>query len=285
MSSPQRDVVVAVLGSGSKGNVTYVGDGLQGALIDCGLSARQIGLRLEAVGLGDAPIDAVLLTHEHGDHVRGARVLDNNLFRRLGRRVPFYSTAGTARWMRTASRPSRLEPVQAGRPVALGPWRAEPCSVSHDTADPVAWTLDLDGFRVGVYTDLGRPTRLVEHQLASVDIAVLEFNHDVEMLLEGPYPWPLKQRIRSAHGHLSNDQAAELLTRVAARSPRLRQVVLAHLSEENNLPERALSAASRALHSAGRRDVAVAVARQEVPIEPVVVAGRPPSPQVGLFDG
>lgn len=244
-----RDVQVAVLASGSSGNCTYVGDGHAGVLIDCGISARQVLGRMDELGLSDAPIDAVLITHEHTDHVGAARVLCERLHRRLGRWVPFLMTAGTRRALRESFTPAAIELVEAGVPVPLKHLVLDPFTVPHDTADPVAWRVQAGGRHVGVVTDLGKPTTLVEEKLRSLSIAVLEFNHDFELLMSGSYPWHLKQRIRSSHGHLSNDQAAELLTR--GLSDQLEHLVLAHLSEENNTPARALAAASGVLAGAG----------------------------------
>jgi len=262
-----HDLAVAVLGSGSRGNCTYIGDGRHGLLVDCGLSTRQVTRRMEAVGLGGAPVDAMLVTHEHTDHVGGVRVFAKTVYRRTGKHIPVYMSTGTRRSLPPGQVPERVHKICAGRSFRVGDWAVEPFTVPHDTMDPVGYVVDLGPLRVGVFTDLGSVTRLVEEKLLSVDIAVLEFNHDLEMLIDGPYPWPLKQRIRGRHGHLSNDQAEGLLS-TGAREGRLKDVVLGHLSEENNSPEKALLAASRAVHRAGR-DLAVHVARQDEPIDPV----------------
>lgn len=259
-------VVVATLASGSRGNCTYVGDDRAGVLIDCGVSTRQILDRLDAIGLGDVRIDGVLLTHEHSDHVAAAAVLDRKLEARQGEPVAFYATAGTAEGMSAKVRPRTLTRVAAGARV---PWRSggfEAHAVPHDTLEPVGWAVELDGVRAGVITDLGHAPRLVEHLLGGLDVAVVEFNHDVEMLMDGPYPWALKQRIRGRHGHLSNDQAAALVHAGVRR--RLRHLVLAHLSEENNTPAHAQAAADRALRGADASpDLVVHVARQDRAID------------------
>lgn len=263
-----HDVSVAVLGSGSRGNATYIGDGRHGVLVDCGLSTRQVLKRLEAVGLRDAPIDAVLITHEHSDHVGGARVLDKALHKRTGRRVPFYATEATWHGVHDRCRPSQRSVLRSGRSLRIGSWLIEPNTVPHDTPDPVAYTMQSGSTRVGVITDLGKPTRLLAARLATLDIAVVEFNHDVERLMDGAYPWPLKQRVRSDHGHLSNDQAARLLAHGA--TDRLAHLVLGHLSQDNNTPELALEAAHRGLHEAGVRHCAVHVGQQAEPVGPIV---------------
>ncbi len=301
-----HDVLVAVLASGSRGNSTYVGDGRRGVLIDCGVSTKQIRARLDTVGLPDPPINGVLLTHEHSDHVGSSRILDNAVFRHTGKRPTFYLTAGTRQGLHPNVVPTTMERARAGRHFQVEGAAIEPFAVPHDTREPTGYVVQMGEARVGVFTDLGRSTHLVEERLASVDVAVLEFNHDLQMLMDGPYPWALKQRVRGAHGHLSNAQAADLLTAAAARAPRLRHVVLAHLSEENNTPDRAREAAEQALWRAGRSDVRVDVARQDEPLAPIqvqapAVAKRParrprpgptcpppqhaaPEAQIGLFE-
>ncbi len=293
-----QDLIVAPLSSGSRGNCTYVGTDRVGVLVDCGLGPAQTHRRMDAIGLGGARIAAVLVTHEHADHVGGAAVLDRSLEKRYGDLVPFYFTAGTWIGVKHLCRPRRVVMVVPGHKFRVDRFTIEPVGVPHDTPEPVCYTVDHCGLRAAVITDLGRSTRLVERQLATVDLAVVEFNHDVERLLDGPYPWHLKQRIRGNHGHLSNEQAAGLVANGA--SSRLRKLMLAHLSEENNRPELALEAAYRAVAQAGLNvEIAVALQREALPVsrvsgeapplpelrvrprERVVVA---PSAQMGLFE-
>jgi phosphoribosyl 1,2-cyclic phosphodiesterase len=262
----QRDIIVAPLGSGSRGNCTYIGDGYAGVLIDCGLSSLQVFKRMEAVGLQDSTIDAVLITHEHSDHVGGARVLAKRLTKRQGAAVPFYMTEGTRQGVRPQCMPEGVETVEAGDSLRVAHFLAECFPVPHDTRDPVAWRVQVGGRWAGVITDLGRPTALVSQKLRELSVAVLEFNHDEDALFAGSYPWQLKQRIRSSHGHLSNAQAAQLLQ--DSLGDELEHVVLAHLSGENNRPELAVAAAQGALDRAGADHVSVAVANQSTAIPP-----------------
>jgi phosphoribosyl 1,2-cyclic phosphodiesterase len=272
------DVVVAVLASGSRGNCTYVGDGKRGLVIDCGISTRQIRRRLASLGLNDAPLDFALVTHEHADHVAAARVLQNDAAKRSGHPLPIFMTAGTRRGVHPASAPATWSRIEAGAPFEHAGVRVAPFAVPHDTREPVGFAVELSGVRVGVFTDLGRSTHLVERTLTALDVAVVEFNHDVDMLLQGSYPWALKQRVRSAHGHLSNAQAADLLAAGARDAPRLRHVVLAHLSEENNRPDLAWEAAHDGLHRAGASKVEVHVAQQDAPCDVIRIAPPPPAP-------
>lgn len=269
MSLFTRDVTVCVLSSGSAGNCTYVGDGHAGVLIDCGVSTKQILGRLAEMGLSDAPIDAVLVTHEHADHIGAAAILGRALAKR-GRPVPFYMTAGTAGGLPPQCRPEGVEVVKAGTPFRVRHLEVEPVPIPHDTNDPVAYRVNVGDAVVAVVTDLGRPTALLARHLRECHALVLEFNHDEDMLMEGPYPYPLKQRIKGSHGHLSNRQAAQLL--LDGLGDRLRHLLLAHLSEENNTPTRALVTAQRALQEAdavGR--VAVEVCLQRAALRPVRV--------------
>lgn len=276
MNTPlfRRDLVVAALSSGSKGNCTYIGDERAGVLVDCGPSTKQIHARMDAVGLGGARIAGVLITHEHDDHVGAARVLSASLASRQGAPVPFFMTEGTRSGLRESNLPDAIELVEAGGSVQLGALTAESFSVPHDTHDPVGWRVALGGTWAGVVTDLGKPTALVLERLRSLTVAVLEFNHDEAMLMEGSYPWHLKQRIRGNKGHLSNEQAALLLEQGVHEG--LQHLVLAHLSEENNSPRHALGAAMGALRAAGaigKVDVQVALQREPLPAIRVATAG------------
>ncbi len=272
-------LTLSVLGSGSKGNTTYIGNGRHGVLVDCGLSTKQILLRMESIGLAGAPIDAVLITHEHSDHVGSARVLSKRLHKIYGHDIPFYMTDGTHSRLQPKVMPSRITIIDPGAQFAVGSLTVEAFAIPHDTPSPVAYAVEFMGVRAGVITDLGRSTTLVEQQLREMDIAVLEFNHDLTMLLEGEYPWPLKQRIHGSHGHLSNTQGADLLAK--AMSERLKHVVLSHLSDENNTPEKAWSKAMSVITAAGREDVTLHLARQDKALQPLQLFAsdtpRPPT--------
>jgi phosphoribosyl 1,2-cyclic phosphodiesterase len=249
---------VAVLGSGSAGNCLVVESGGRRILIDAGFSCREIESRLRRVGIDPEALEAVVLTHEHNDHSLGA----DRLARRLGLEV--YATAGTLKslqWSRDA-RP-RLHALASGWPYQIGGFQVETFSVPHDATDPVGVVVsDGAGARLGLAADLGCWSRLAAARLQEIDALILETNHDLEMLRRGPYPWVLKQRVASRHGHLSNQQAAEALPELV--SDRLRSIVLYHLSRTNNAPALALAAVGEALDRAGSTAL-VAIAEQSKP--------------------
>lgn len=246
------------LASGSKGNCLYLESAGRALLIDCGISCRQVFLRMQAVGLKPSSLEAIVLTHEHTDHTRGVRVLSQ----KLGG-LPVWATPGTQAAC-DLDGPVRFVPFAAGERFHAAGLEITPFSIPHDAADPVGLVAANHSARLGVATDLGKPTALVKNRLADCDALVLESNHDPAMLAAGPYPPWLKQRVASRHGHLSNQQGAELLAELHHHE--LRQVVLAHLSETNNTPALAHAGAADCL---GRRgsSAGLAVAAQHRPGE------------------
>jgi len=310
-----------VLASGSKGNSTVVSGGRTRILVDAGLSCRELFRRMKQAGEDPASLDAIIITHEHQDHVNGLSVTA----RRLG--IPVYFTEATHRaWMRwltprrqmtyaqwlevcrkqaaerqaepavvapetvtlkdsdsedaddetqfesNASAESAAAPTdqtsdqdpsappslkedptwlpaveyfQAGEVFAIGDISLNPFTIPHDAADPVGFVFRAEGVRMGFATDLGYIPPNVREQLRNLDLLLLESNHDLEMLRDGPYPWSVKQRVLSRVGHLSNEATAEFLS--TAYDGQAAYVILAHLSENNNLPELARVAAERAL--------------------------------------
>lgn len=236
---------LVVLGSGSRGNAIVIEASGRRILVDAGFSAREICRRLELVGVDPAGIDAVVLTHEHRDHSRGAEVLS----RRFG--MPVYGTAGTVEavsWKPDVR--SRVRAMAPDRPVEISDFLVEPFLVPHDAAEPVGLVVsDGQGRRIGVAADLGCRSRLAWARLRDLDALVLETNHDFEMLRNGPYPWPLKQRVASRHGHLSNRDAADGLAEILGDD--LQWLVLYHLSQTNNLPTLAAAVVGEELDRRG----------------------------------
>ncbi len=239
---------LAVLGSGSSGNAVIIESGGRRLLVDAGFSCRQIERRLASLGEDVAKVDALLLTHEHQDHCRGADVL----LRRYG--LPLYATQGTLDGARLSSEATvEARAVRSGCPfeVPESPaFRVEAFGIPHDAREPVGFVIeDQVGCRVGLAADLGSRTQLAWGRLRDLDCLVIETNHDLQMLRTGPYPWHLKQRVAGRHGHLSNREAADGVAELL--SDRLRSVVLYHLSTTNNLPALALDSISERLEREG----------------------------------
>ena len=312
-----------VLASGSRGNCSVVTGGQTRILVDAGLSCREMFRRMKEVGEDPATLDAILITHEHSDHVAGLSVTA----RKLG--IPVYFTEGTHRawkkwltpnrrltykqWLEqcrsaaaaredgvveadltteqaeveeapgtpaevTASdRPTaekdptalpQVEYFEAGHPFEVGDIRVNPFTISHDAADPVGFVFETEGARIAVATDLGYISPNVKLQLRALNLLLIESNHDLEMLRDGPYPWSVKQRVLSRVGHLSNDAASDFLEQ--EYDGNAAYVILGHLSENNNLPELARVAAERAL--SGRASLLsnrLLLAEQHSPLNPV----------------
>lgn len=237
---------VAVLGSGSSGNATLVRAGNTLVLVDAGFSARDLARRMELVGVAPAEVRGIVVTHDHGDHTRGMGVFA----RRHG--TPLYLTERTRDACAAVLRgEEEVHLYRAGRPFLIGDVRVEPFLTVHDAADPVGVALvdECTGLRLGLATDLGRPTAQIRHALSGCDLLILEANHDDVLLATSPYPWSVKRRIGSSHGHLSNQAAAQFAVELS--HPRLAGVVLAHLSEECNRAELALRVVGEALRRAG----------------------------------
>lgn len=251
---------ICVLASGSSGNCIYVAAGETRLLVDFGLSVRETSARLTGIGRSLTDITAVLCTHDHTDHCRGMAA--------AARRHPFRLLAneGTAQAVERADRRAATPPswdvFENGSTFAVAGITVESFSVPHDAADTVGYVLSDGHTRLGLCTDLGVATTLVRRCLADCDALVLEFNHDVEMVLQSDRPWSLKQRILSRIGHLSNEDAGALLTELA--SERLKVVFPAHLSEECNTAALAERAARQALKRSGLTNTQVVMtARQQ----------------------
>ncbi len=258
---------VTVLGSGSKGNAVLVEVPGTRLLVDAGFSAKDLERRLLKVGVLPHQVLAILVTHDHGDHTRGMGVFA----RRFG--TPLYLTEGTREACAGLLRGGEeIRSYRAGFPFSIGKLLIEPFLTIHDARDPVAVAVrdPESGFKLGIATDLGRPTAQVRHALSECHLLVLEANHDEALLHQGPYPWSVKSRISSSHGHLSNEAAAALALDLL--HPRLAAVVLAHLSGECNAPGLAENVVGRALEGVGYRGL-LTVAQQDEPTGPLDLVG------------
>ena len=227
-------------------------------LLDAGLSMKELGRRLALIGEDLSAIDAILITHEHSDHVSGLPVLARS--KKL--RAPIYLTRLTAPAIDWGAGQPRLETFQAGACFTIGDVEVTSFSIPHDAVDPVAYCLEARGIRIGVVTDLGYIPASVKYHLRRTDLLMLESNHDLDMLKVGPYPWSIKQRVMSRVGHLSNLGMSEyLMEDLDASTSRL---VLGHLSEQNNHPEIVRMTAAQSLEARGLR-TELAIAAQATP--------------------
>lgn len=235
----------ATLASGSSGNCTVVSDGRIHILIDAGISARRITQGLRALGIEPRHLSGILITHEHADHVNGLPVLCRQID------APLYTAEPTAfalcrKW---GGLTDRFRVFAPGQRFALGGLEVRAFANSHDCACPVGYCIADGRRKLALCTDTGVITPAAWEEAAGSDTLICEFNYDPELLRVGPYPYYLKERIRGEQGHLSNEVGASLAAWAAERGAR--QVVLAHLSQENNRPELALAAAGRALSGLG----------------------------------
>ncbi len=251
-----------VLASGSAGNAVLLEAGGYGLLVDAGLSADALERALARVAAPVRTVRAVLLTHEHDDHARGAGPLARALD------VPVYANAGTARAAGEALAGAGVTVFEMGRPFAAGPFAVTAFPVPHDAAEPAGFAVEVEGRRVVIATDLGAAGDVLDGHLADANLAILESNYDLGLLHVSGYPWFLKNRILSGVGHLSNDDAARALVRTAGRR---RRVVLVHLSESNNLAALARDTVRDALAAAGRADHAVRAVPPNGCTEPIEI--------------
>src|SRR5512142_1759492 len=237
-----------VLSSVSAGNSSVVASSRTRILVDAGLSCRETFRRIAAVGDDPLKLSAIVISHEHSDHISGLYVLARKLD------VPVYLTAATyaawRKWARdkeTGLKPElrRFEVFEPGRSFAVGDVAIQPFTIPHDAVDPVGFTFCAEGVKIGIVTDLGCLQRNVVDAVYRCDALMIESNHDLEMLRSGPYPWVVKQRVMSRTGHLSNAALAQFFSSDYDGSAAF--LVLAHLSEANNHPDLARSAAEQAL--------------------------------------
>lgn len=268
---------MAVLGSGSGGNATLVQCGSTLVLVDAGLSAKQLVLRMQMLGIQPEQLDAILLTHEHSDHARGIDVLLRK------RSIAVYSNALTREalsYKMKSDIPWRV--FRSGQEFDLGDLNIQAFKIPHDAAEPVGFVLNGLGTRLGMVSDVGHVTHLMREQLKGSHAIYVEANYDENLLeLDTKRPWATKQRIASRHGHLSNSQTATLLSEVACE--KLSVVMLSHLSSDCNCPELASRTISETLSGCGHHQVRVQCADQHQPtawIEcrpPLVEKISPPS--------
>lgn len=248
MTLGSRMLRVALLASGSAGNVALIDAGGDRVLVDAGLPADTIERALDPLGVPPRSISALLLTHEHDDHARGAGAFG----RAAG--VPVFANTATLAAAKDALSGVVVRPFETGRPFEIGAFVVTAFPVPHDAVEPVAFSIQVGERRIVIATDLGSADEILDAHIADADLIVLESNYDLGLLHVSAYPWFLKNRILSGRGHLSNDDAARALARTSVRggAHRSRTVCLAHLSEVNNLAALARDTVRDALAGAGR---------------------------------
>ena len=232
--------------SGSSGNATYVGCDDAHILVDAGLSGSRVCQELERVGLDPARLDAILVTHEHADHIKGIGILSRKYD------LPVYATEGT--WAGMDGKLGAIAPknrvvFEPGQDFFLGSIDVTPFGTPHDAAQSVGYTFRLDGAKLAIATDLGCVREGWLNHVLGADAVLLESNYDPDMLRAGRYPYELKKRILSRRGHLSNDDAGQVAVELARSGTR--QIILSHLSKENNFPELAMRSCELAFRQAG----------------------------------
>lgn len=232
------------IASGSSGNCIYVGHKDTNILVDAGMSGKKIEEGLAFVGVSPSSIEAILITHDHIDHIQGAAIYAKRY------KIPIFGTEKTLTYIKNHASgrfdESLLKPVKPDKGFSIGSLNIKPFSVSHDALDPVAYSISADGKKLGMATDLGEYTDYTIDNLKGSDALYIEANHDLNMLMTGSYPYSLKRRIDSKDGHLSNDACAQLVTRL--QNNHLKHIVLAHLSLENNFEELAYETVRLAIH-------------------------------------
>ncbi len=247
--------------SGSSGNALFIGTERTKLLIDAGLSGKRILEALCSIGENPAELSAILISHEHVDHVRGAGILSRK------QDIPIYANESTWEAMETGIGPVKLvnrKCFTTGDCFEIGDICVRPFSIPHDAAEPVGYNFMAEGKKVTTATDIGHATNELIDNISESDLLLLESNHDIEMLKVGPYPWPLKKRILGDHGHLSNEIAAKIIAYMAEKGGK--KFILGHLSHENNFPELAYQTSYNALTEkkiAVGSDVMLEVARRD----------------------
>jgi phosphoribosyl 1,2-cyclic phosphodiesterase len=261
---------LTILGSGSGGNCAYLETPQARILIDAGFSLRQIRKRLATIGRTPENLTAVLVTHEHSDHVQGLAQLGEKL------RIPIYCNRGTQDALHyQVSKRLECRLFSTGSSFELEDVTVETFSVPHDAQDPVGFLLRTAEGNVGLLTDLGHATRLALERVRRANVLILESNHDVKMLQDCPHrPWSLKQRILSRHGHLSNEAAADAAEQIV--SSELQHLFLGHLSSECNRPQLAFEVMNQRLQKIGARHVRLELTSQSVPCPTVTLRRSEP---------
>jgi phosphoribosyl 1,2-cyclic phosphodiesterase len=258
------------IASGSSGNCIYVGSNNTNLLVDAGISAKRIECGLNEIDIKPDTLQGILITHEHSDHVSGLGILARKYH------IPIYATYETARAIGKIKSLGEIPEelyhyINPNEEFFINDINVEPFSTSHDASNPVCYTVQSEGHKVGIATDLGKYDDYIVSKLTDSEVLYIEANHDVNMLMVGKYPYYLKQRILGDRGHLSNETSANLISKLI--HPRLQYILLAHLSKENNYEELAYETVCYELMSRGCNFPAknVSVAHREQPSQMVII--------------
>lgn len=252
------------IASGSSGNCIFVGSDCTNILVDVGISAKRIEEGLNGIGLKTSEIDGILVTHEHADHIAGIGVIA----RRYG--IPVYATKGTIEGILNTSALGKVDTtlfniIETDSRFSIKDININPFRISHDANEPCAYTLKCEDRKIGIATDLGFYNDYIVENLKGSDLVFCESNHDVRMLQVGPYPYYLKQRILSDHGHLSNENCGRMVSEILHDD--VKHIFLGHLSHENNLPELAYETVRLEIEASDNKyhgnDFPISVARRD----------------------
>ena len=256
------------IASGSSGNCIYVGSDSTHILVDAGISYKKIEAGLNGIGLGVNDLDAVFVTHEHTDHTAGLGVLLRK------KQIPVFASAGTIKGLKRTPSLGYIDddllfPILADFKVTVKDMSLKPMRISHDANEPLAMRVYSEGKKAGIITDLGTYDEYTLGCLQGMDILLAESNHDVRMLEVGPYPYPLKRRILSDRGHLSNENCGRMVS--ALLHDNIKHIILGHLSKENNLPEIAYETVRLEITASHNKytgnDFPISVARRDCPMD------------------
>ena len=262
------EVGITPLGSGSRGNAFVISSGNQALLIDAGFSRKELIFRMESVGISPKSVGAILLTHEHHDHINGCRVFADT------HSIPVCATWKTAEYLRKKKGdklPQKMVEFEAGTVFEICGFRISPFSVRHDAIDPVGFVIGKGSVKVGVATDIGSIDNLARQRLADCDALLLEANYDMNMLRDSSRSLTLKRRIMGKNGHLNNDDAMNAITELI--TDRTKVAFMVHLSSECNCPNIVSEMVSKTLQEAGREGLPFHVVEQDRPIPTVAIKG------------
>ena len=259
------------IASGSSGNCIFVGSEQTNLLVDAGISAKKIEYGLDRIDIKPDTIQGILITHEHSDHISGLGVMARRYH------IPIYATYETAMVFRASKYLGKISDelinyIEPDKTFMINDISIEPFSTSHDAANPVCYTMQVDNNKLGIATDLGKYDDYILSKLGGSDLLLIEANHDINMLMVGKYPYYLKQRILGERGHLSNDSSAELICKLMDKNKH-QQIILAHLSKENNYDELAYETVLCELDRLGTlsSDFKLSVARRDAPSDLVMI--------------